>query len=488
MPGGDRLRRGQTSGPDLTHAALDLSGAGKLQSVGYWNGPAAGGSLRGLRLVTVSGATTDFGPSKGDAEPHSTEDARGSALCGLHGSTVVADGRTYLASLGFYLRGAAVAQGVLDHLNDNRSYYSQVIWANADELTLSRALAHYRYAAPQTTDTAPLGTRLDPLPVAISANYLGFRWNFGSEQEREAWLAEHPLGPPETDTIGVATNGVFAEAVLGRSNAGEKIDLTRFWNWKDSPIPILPPDIAPVSTASRHSDVDVTVAALSPTEARLQAVPNLPAPTGIDASLRALTTANLFRDMSGLAGVSELLSKGIQAASTNDQAAAQNATAAMKIATEHMQKMAELAIQAAPMLLGPEAAVLSGLGGKTARGGGGLLGGLLGGPAGESLTGLGGLLNQPGLRSTDATPPGTHTDPSSPMAPDGIGGALRHTGGARPEDGRATAGDDQNFDALAQPQSAAKPPPATDETEFTGTVLDWFEPVGDPRRSWLKST
>jgi hypothetical protein len=488
MPGGQRIRRGQTSGADLAHAAVELSGVDKLRSVGYWNGPAAGGSLRGLRLVTVSGAATDFGPAVGEAEPDSVEDAGGSALCGVHGSTVVADGRTYLASLGFYLRGAAVAQGVLDHLNDNRSYYSQVIWANADELTLSRMLAHYRYAAPGTTDTAPLGTRLDPMPVAISANYLGFRWNFGSEEERAAWLVEHPLGRAVGDTIGVATNGVFAEAVLGRANAAEKIDLTRFWNWKDSPIPILPPDIAPVSTASRHSEVDVAVGALSPTEARLQALSELPAPTGMDASLRALSTANLFRDMSGLAGASGLLTNAIQAAATNDQAAAQNATAAMKIATEHMQRMAELAIQAAPMLLGPEGAALTGALGGTAAGGasGGLLGGLLSGPATASLTGLGGVLNQPALRSSAGAPAQAHASGRSGAARPGLfdaltgdvpgAGPLLRNGGDGPQQGRAT---DEYSDGPDVTPGADEPAQSIGEPEFTGTVLDWFEPVGD---------
>ena len=56
--------------------------------------------------------------------------------------------RTYIALLGFYVRGGKVPQTVLDHLNDNRRYYSQAVWANADELTLSRVFANYTYAPP----------------------------------------------------------------------------------------------------------------------------------------------------------------------------------------------------------------------------------------------------------------------------------------------------------------------------------------------------
>ncbi len=39
-----------------------------------------------------------------------------------------------------------------------------------------------------------------------------------------------------TTTISLPTDGMIGEAVLGETNVSEKIDLTRFWNWKDSPI------------------------------------------------------------------------------------------------------------------------------------------------------------------------------------------------------------------------------------------------------------
>ena len=54
-----------------------------------------------------------------------------------------------------------------------------------------------------------------------------------------------------TRLVPIPTGGVFAEAVLGRSNSAEKLDITRFWNWQDSPIPLQPPEISPVGTGSR---------------------------------------------------------------------------------------------------------------------------------------------------------------------------------------------------------------------------------------------
>lgn len=40
---------------------------------------------------------------------------------------------------------------------------------------------------------------------------------------------------PPHSTIALATKGVLGEAVLGHCPSAEKIDLTRFWNWQDSP-------------------------------------------------------------------------------------------------------------------------------------------------------------------------------------------------------------------------------------------------------------
>ncbi|MDH4118250.1 MAG: hypothetical protein OEW30_12755, partial [Acidimicrobiia bacterium] len=37
--------------------------------------------------------------------------------------------------------------------------------------------------------------------------------------------------------VTLPTRGTLGEAVLGSCNSCEKIDLTRFWNWKDSPVP-----------------------------------------------------------------------------------------------------------------------------------------------------------------------------------------------------------------------------------------------------------
>ncbi|MFE6049902.1 hypothetical protein ACFQ6N_04030 [Kitasatospora sp. NPDC056446] len=376
---------GDIAASGTQQATYTFGAADKLISYDAWSGKTARGSLAGLRLKMTSGVANFGVAATTTVAPDLSEDAGGaSAICGLFGSTVKSGSRTYVASLGFHVRGGNVPQSVLDHLNDNRRHYSQAVWANADELTLSRILANYSYApAGSTAAPVPLGTLLDPKPIAATGNYLGFRWNFASEEERQEWTdsrkaSDNTFGAPVTNTIAIATNGVFAEAVLGRSNSAEKIDLTRFWNWKDSPLQITPADIAPVSTASRAQNLDTTAPGMGVSQAKFAPTVVMPDPNGLQA-VQAIATANLFRDMSGLNTMSQVLVKGIEAAATNDKEAGVRAQEALKTATEHLQKMAQIAVDAA----GKAAPLVTG------------------GAGGGNLSALGGMLNQGSKAAAD---------------------------------------------------------------------------------------
>ena len=171
-----------------------------------------------------------------------------------------------------------------------------------------------------------------------------------------------------TETISVAmpTAGVFAEAVLGRSNSAERLDITRFWDWQSSPIPIVAPEISQVSTDSRARAADVGTGELAPTAATIQVLPALPTPSGLDATLSALTASGTFRDLSGLDAAATVMQKGIEQATTADTAAAANATEAMRVAGQNITALAKVAADAAPTLLsaagGPAGAVAAKLG------------------------------------------------------------------------------------------------------------------------------
>jgi hypothetical protein len=61
--------------------------------------------------------------------------------------------------------------------------------------------------------------------------------NTSSKEIQDALFRYHSeaFRAPQTK-VSVSTRGMVGEAVLGSSNASEKVDITRFWNWQDSPI------------------------------------------------------------------------------------------------------------------------------------------------------------------------------------------------------------------------------------------------------------
>ena len=139
---------------------------------------------------------------------------------------------------------------------------------------------------------------------------------------------------PNERLVPVATGGVFAEAVLGRSNSAEKLDITRFWNWQDSPIPLTATDIAPIATGSRAQPEDLKPGQLGQPVLNIVNPTSLPDPAGLGAILTAVSNGNMFRDMSGLAGTQALLGNAIagtlQAATNAGEMAGENMRAQMQ--------------------------------------------------------------------------------------------------------------------------------------------------------------
>jgi hypothetical protein len=130
-----------------------------------------------------------------------------------------------------------------------------------------------------TFEGKPIADLIDPNPIMIASNYLVFRMpgfveaagiserNEGNKVDEahknwKAWLKERGLflgaAAAAEQLVPIPTGGVFAQAVLGRSNSAEKLDATRFWNWQDSPIPLQPPEIAAIQMESRAQPIDAT--------------------------------------------------------------------------------------------------------------------------------------------------------------------------------------------------------------------------------------
>lgn len=215
-------------------------------------------------------------------------------------------------------------------LNEDALYYSQRIYERLDQGTLAMILA------PLTFDGGKrLVEYIDTTPLGTYGNYLIFRLHNQTKNWR-VWLEGHTATKSSAEQIiPVATNGVFAEAVLGRSNASEKIDLTRFWDWQDSPIPHLGPEISALQAGTRGTAENLQTGQLSAPIVNIQNPQPLPDPTGLSAIMGSLSSSNIFRDMSGLTGNLALTGKGIDATS-------QGASDAMHAASANLNTMAAL--------------------------------------------------------------------------------------------------------------------------------------------------
>lgn len=220
---------------------------------------------------------------------------------------------------------------VLQHLNQNALYYSQHIWRRLDSQTIGAMLAGLAYKGKR------LLSYLNTQPIAVTGNYLAFL--FPDEEDAE-WLSWKELklktSVGDSKLIALPTGGVFAEGVLGRSNCAEKLDITRFWNWQDSPPPIQAPDIAAIQAGQHTVEQAQRAGGLESPVVNIMNPSSLPDPSGLGSILSALSNGNMFRDMSGLAGTQGLVATGMQTS-------ANLANNAMSSATNLAGSMASLA-------------------------------------------------------------------------------------------------------------------------------------------------
>jgi hypothetical protein len=269
--------------------------------------------------------------------------------------------------------------------HDNRLFFNQAVWLS---LSPSEVLGLARRR--KTFKGEMLCERIDPAPVAISGNYVAYRWRFDDPVRSQAFKQQHvdpyvddpdqQLSTVQAD-VAVPTGGVFGEAVLGRGVSAEKIDLSRFWNWKDSMIPILPTSINPLTAATpTPQNLSAEPGRLDESSAKLGALQDLPAPSGFAAMAQTMQ-AQIFRDMSGQGMLQSLAEATTKAAASSQQGAAELASQNLQAGLKFMSDMAGKALQVAAA---PE------------TGGGSLLGGMVSSKGGGGASLLGGVLNAHG--------------------------------------------------------------------------------------------
>ena len=234
------------------------------------------------------------------------------------------------------VNAAGADVNLVQHLNDNRLYYSQAVFRNLDAAMIAGLLSAYSITL--DGQSLPLVQVAEPKPLRIVGNYLAFKINTDPARDTEwrTFMTERgiALGQAKVDVVPLSSGGIFAEAVLGRFNCAEKLDLTRFWNWQDSPIPIQPSDIAAIQTGTRATLEDVKPGTFSAPIVNITPPAALPDPTGMAGVLAAVQNGNMFRDMSGLSETVKLAQAAITASAAGATAAGSEATKSMKIAVD----------------------------------------------------------------------------------------------------------------------------------------------------------
>ena len=108
---------------------------------------------------------------------------------------------------------------VADILSQDALFYSQIVWLNTDPNELVMQMGGFTY------DKRVIEF-IDPQPVAVLGNAIGFVWNDEDDPQWQAWKKTHASASPKHDLVPLPTDGVFAEAVLGRFNSAEKLDMS----------------------------------------------------------------------------------------------------------------------------------------------------------------------------------------------------------------------------------------------------------------------
>ena len=204
---------------------------------------------------------------------------------------------------------------------------------------------------PTTNETVPVAQVIDPIPIR-------YRRQLPRVQDVGRQVATTTAGASgrrprhhggtliKQDIVPLGTGGVFAEAVLGRSNAAEKLDITRFWDWQDSPIPLQPTEIAAdPDRLSGDQRGHLARPAVEPHHQHHE--PDIaPVPSGPPPSLQAIQNGSMFRDMSGLQATIGLVQASIAqtmaGASAAGQQAGENMNNLLKANTERQRTAAEM--------------------------------------------------------------------------------------------------------------------------------------------------
>lgn len=244
-----------------------------------------------------------------------------------------------------------LAAKLIEHLNSNLEHYNKVLWASLDPDRRYLLLDGFNiqiyndFGEPVGLKSLASVVKNELLAIAGNAMVLpvasGFRVSrsYIVEQTETADVAtvrllDHykPPTPVEPYRLSVPTRGVYAEAMMGRCDSCEKVQEGTSQDWTkfttDEPTAIN----ALTAPTPQVTDWKAAYQSLAGPLVALQKAPDDPTPgAGLAGLSAALTNANAFRDVTGLAGNQM---NAMETLKQNTQAAAKFAEAAKGLASQ----------------------------------------------------------------------------------------------------------------------------------------------------------
>ena len=198
-------------------------------------------------------------------------------------------------------------QELIEHLNEHVEYYHKAIWWRMDRDRLMMLLDGFYVpgtngvSIASVVDREPLGIIGNALVYGVgAATFLGYGEVNTPQRLFDVYSDRRSTTSPLY--VSLPTDGLYAQTIMDECEALEEHYGNKDWVLSDKD-----PDLGSIDPSlmlTRRADTSAVAlpTTMPGTIINLQNAPEAPAPSGLQGVLNAVTTANAFRDMAGLAG------------------------------------------------------------------------------------------------------------------------------------------------------------------------------------------
>lgn len=177
------------------------------------------------------------------------------------------------------------------------------------------------------------------LPFTFPEDLAGLLGRSAAEVQDQLYRYHTNSFRAPTTVISIPTRGMIGEAVLGQTNVSEPIDLTRFWNWQDSPIDKIDIDSSYLNGAdylANKNTKDITSMGLQGATATT--------PVTVQDLLTAMVNKQTpqFENLTGQNQLAQLIGKNTDSATTGRDNVVNQSTSMVNKALDVFSKQEEL--------------------------------------------------------------------------------------------------------------------------------------------------